>query len=107
MGNYSYDDHVELFGGPPEPGEGVDWRDYVDQERKARKEDPPPEPIDLQREREVCAILADYAYGSRDAVWTSPATLVAEALRRYDRPGSEPAPEPARRPWWRRWGRNA
>jgi hypothetical protein len=42
MGNYSYDDHVELFGGPPEPGEGVDWRDYVDQERKARKEDPPP-----------------------------------------------------------------
>ena len=42
MGDYSYDDHVDLFGGPPEPGEGVDWRDYVDQERKARKEDPPP-----------------------------------------------------------------
>ena len=42
MGNYSYDDHVDLFGGPPEPGEGVDWRDYVDQERKARKEEPPP-----------------------------------------------------------------
>lgn len=40
MGDYSYDDHVDLFGGPPEPGEGVDWRDYVDQERKARKEDP-------------------------------------------------------------------
>lgn len=40
MGDYSYDDHVDLFGGPPEPGEGVDWRDYVDQERKAAKEEP-------------------------------------------------------------------
>ena len=55
MGDYSYDDHVDLFGGPPEPGEGVDWREWADLERKARKEEPPPPDPPGLRARAVAA----------------------------------------------------
>ena len=79
MGNYSYDDHVDLFGGPPEPGEGVDWRDYVDQERKAAKEDPSPRSFEEFRESDLGRRVGEIA---------------AEGM----------AP---RRPWWRRWRRGA
>lgn len=82
MGNYSYDDHVELFGGPPEPGEGVDWRDYVDQERKARKEEPWPEPFPLAGD------------------------VPEEAFKTIGQHERE-AREAARRPWWRWWRRGA
>lgn len=42
MGDYSYAEHMELFGGPPEPGEAYPDLEQVDLMRKAQKEDPPP-----------------------------------------------------------------
>lgn len=41
MGDYSYGEHMELFGGPPEPGESYPSLEDVDALRKAAKEDPP------------------------------------------------------------------
>ncbi len=40
MGDYSYSEHVEMFGGPPEPGEAYPDADQIDLARKAAKEDP-------------------------------------------------------------------
>ncbi len=92
MGDYSYDDHVDLFGGPPEPGEGVDWRDYVDQERKAAKEDPyRPEP---QTPGEHLQWGKGWKVGFEEGK-----RRAADNPRLY-----VPAP---RRPWWRRWRRGA
>lgn len=41
MGDYSYSEHMDLFGGPPEPGEAYPDLEQVDLARKAAKEDPP------------------------------------------------------------------
>lgn len=77
MGDYSYSEHLEMFGGPPEPGEGVDWREWADLERTARKEEPEPP---FAREMRL---------------------QMESAARELEHP---PAP---RRPWWRRWRRGA
>lgn len=43
MGDYGYDEHVELFGGPPDRDECArDVLDEVDQLRKEAKENPHP-----------------------------------------------------------------
>lgn len=39
MGTYSYSEHLDTFGGPPEPGEAFPGMDAVDALRKAQKED--------------------------------------------------------------------
>lgn len=38
MGNYSYEEHYELFGGPPDPGEAYPSLEQIDNLRKAEKE---------------------------------------------------------------------
>ena len=42
MGDYSYSEHIEIFGGPPEPGEAYPDLEQVDLMRKEAKENPPP-----------------------------------------------------------------
>ncbi len=40
MGDYSYSEHLEMFGGPPEPGEAYPDAEQIDLARKAAKENP-------------------------------------------------------------------
>lgn len=81
MGDYSYSEHIEIFGGPPEPGEAYPDLEQVDLLRKEQKENPPPE------------VLGDSArhyvnYG-RDCMeaWSELAGPVREALGRKEPDG--------------------
>ena len=88
MGNYSWGDHVDLFGGPPEPGEAYPDLEQVDLARKAAKEDGRP-----------------FAWSAVDL--GEPVVVESgheAAVRKGVAPSYVPAP---RRPWWRRWRRDA
>lgn len=43
MGTYSYEEHLELFGGPPEPGDYAPTLDEADALRGQEQDEPRPQ----------------------------------------------------------------